>query len=55
MNTNLKDYLQYRRRYTYTFDGDDQLSDMNASITDLAEENRQLRRRNAELKEKIEK
>ena len=55
INSNLKDYLQYRRRYTYTFDGDDQLSDLNGSITDLAEENRQLRRRNAELKDKIDK
>lgn len=55
INSNLRDYLQYRRRYTYTFDGDDQLSDLNGSITDLAEENRQLRRRNAELKDKIDK
>ncbi|MBO4340955.1 MAG: hypothetical protein J5835_05955 [Bacteroidales bacterium] len=55
MNSSLKDYLQYRRRYTYTFDGNDQLSDLNSSITDLAEENRQLRRRVSELKEKIEK
>lgn len=55
INSNLKDYLQYRRRYTYTFEGDDQLSDLNGSITDLAEENRQLRRRNAELKDKIDK
>lgn len=55
INSNLRDYLQYRRRYTYTFEGDDQLSDLNGSITDLAEENRQLRRRNAELKDKIDK
>ena len=55
INRNLSDYLQYRRRYTYTFEGDDQLSDLNGSITDLAEENRQLRRRNAELKDKIAK
>lgn len=48
----LKDYLGYRRRYTYTFDGHDQLSDLNASITELAEENRSLRKRISDLKEK---
>jgi len=53
INNSLSDYLQYRRRYTYTFDGDDQLTDLNTSITDLTEENRQLRRRLSELKDKI--
>ena len=48
----LRDYLGYRRRYTYTFDGNDQLSDLNSSVTDLAEENRTLRKRLSDLKEK---
>jgi sensor histidine kinase YesM len=48
----LKDYLGYRRRYTFTFDGFDQLSDLNNSITELAEENRSLRKRISDLKEK---
>lgn len=48
----LKDYLGYRRRYTFTFDGFDQLSDLNSSITELAEENRSLRKRISDLKEK---
>jgi predicted PurR-regulated permease PerM len=48
----LKDYLGYRRRYTFTFDGFDQLSDLNASITELTEENRSLRKRISDLKEK---
>jgi len=52
MLDSLKDYLTYRRRYTYTFDGNDQLADMNQAITDLTEENRNLRKRIAELKEK---
>lgn len=52
MRDNLKDYLGFRKRYTYTFDGNDQLSDLNASVTDLTEENRQLRRRISDLKEK---
>ena len=54
MLNNLRDYLSYRRRYTYTFDGNDQLADLNQSVTDLTEENRQLRKRIAEFKEKAE-
>ena len=48
----LKEYLGFRRRYTFNFDGNDQLSDLNEQITDLTEENRTLRRRIADLKEK---
>ena len=48
----LRDYLGYRRRYSYTFDGNDQLNDLNTSITELAEENRTLRKRLSDLKEK---
>lgn len=50
----LRDYLGYRRRYTYTFDGNDQLADLNQAVTDLAEENRSLRKRITEMKEKAE-
>ncbi len=52
MLQSLRDYLSFRRRYTFTFDGNDQLFDMNTAITDLTEENRQLRRRMADMKEK---
>ncbi len=48
----LRDYLGYRRRYTYTFDGNDQLNDLNASITELIEENRTQRKRISDLKDK---
>ena len=48
----LRDYLGYRRRYTYTFDGNDQLNDLNTSITELSEENRSLRKRISDLKDK---
>lgn len=41
----LDDYRSIGRKYNYTFEGDDQLSELNAGITELAEENRQLRRR----------
>lgn len=50
----LKEYLSYRRRYTFSFDGNDQLTEVNNAITDLTEENRQLRRRIQELKDKQE-
>ena len=52
MRNALRDFLLYRHRYTFTFDGGDQLSDLNESVTNLTEENRNLRRRNSELKEK---
>lgn len=52
MLNSLKEYLGYRRRYTYTFDGNDQLADLNQAVTDLTEENRTLRKRMAELKQK---
>lgn len=54
MLESLKDYLGYRRRYTYMFDGNDQLSDLNDSITELTEENRSLRKRISEIKGKGE-
>ena len=48
----LRNFRVYRHRYTYTFDGSDQLSDLNEEIREVTEDNRQLRRRNVELKEK---
>ena len=50
----LKEYLSYRQRYTFSFDGNDQLTEVNNAITDLTEENRQLRRRIQDLKDKQE-
>ncbi len=52
MLSSLKDYLMYRHRYTYEFDNNDQLGDLNEAITNLTEENRNLRRRISELKDK---
>ena len=52
MNDSLGNYIKYRHKYNLTFDGNDQLSDLNNSITDLTEENRQLRRRISDLKER---
>ena len=47
----LDDYRTMGRRYGYAFEGDDQLEELNEGITELAEENRQLRRRIKLLKE----
>ena len=47
----LDDYRSMGRRYSYTFDGDDQLAELNEGIADLTDENRQYRRRIKLLKE----
>jgi predicted PurR-regulated permease PerM len=48
----LRNYRSYKHKYTYTFDGSDQLADLNAEISELTEESRQNRRRLAELRER---
>lgn len=52
----LNNYRSYNKRYTYSFDGDDQLAELNKGISELASENMQLRKRlmNARNKEKSE-
>ena len=51
MLAGLDEYRSMGRRYSYTFDGDDQLAELNEGITELTEENRQYRRRIKLLKE----
>ena len=54
LNKMLQELDAYRsigRKYRYEFEGDDQLSELNAGITELTEENRQLRRRLKLLRE----
>ena len=51
MLSGLDEYQASGRRYNYTFDGDDQLVELNEGITELTEENRQYRRRITLLKE----
>jgi len=41
----LNNYRSYNKRYNYTFDGDDQLTELNEGISELASENFQLRKR----------
>ena len=45
MLASLGDYRSFGKKYTYNFEGDDQLSELNAGISDLAGENQQLRQR----------
>ena len=47
----LDEYRSMGRRYNYSFDGDDELVELNEGITELTEENRQYRRRIKLLKE----
>ena len=47
----LADYRSMGRRYGLTFEGDDQLAELNQGISELTEENRQYRRRIKLLKE----
>ena len=45
-------YRSFNRKYNYTFEGDDELTDLNAGILELTEENSQMRRRLKEIKSK---
>lgn len=44
-------YRNYGRRYGYVFEGDDQLADINAGVTELIEENMEMRKRIQSLRE----
>lgn len=46
----LKNYRTYNKRYSYKFDGDDQLSELNDSISELINENQMQRRRISAMK-----
>ena len=48
-------YKATGRLYKYTFEGDDQLANINSGVTDLIEENQELKRRIKALKENREK
>lgn len=41
----LKNYRAYNKKYSYDFDGDDELRELNTGISDLIAENQQLRKR----------
>lgn len=50
MLDHLKNYRSYNKKYTYTFEGDDQLSELNSGISEMAAENHQLRKRLSALR-----
>jgi predicted PurR-regulated permease PerM len=45
MLANLNNYRSYNKKYSYTFEGDDQLTELNEGITEITSENQQLRKR----------
>lgn len=45
MLNGLETYKTYNKKYTYTFEGDDQLVNLNEGITEVIQENQQLRGR----------
>ena len=51
MLSGLDEYRSMGRRYNYSFEGDDQLAELNEGIMELTEENRQYRRRIKLMKE----
>lgn len=50
MLSGLSNYRSYSKRYSYSFDGDDQLVELNDGITQLSEENIRLKKRIAALR-----
>lgn len=48
----LNNYRSYNKKYIYTFDGDDQLAELNDGILEITSENQQLRKRISLLKGK---
>ncbi len=50
---NLNSYKSFNKKYNVTFDGDDRMSELNDSITELVEENMQLRSRLTNLRKKL--
>ena len=48
----LNNYRSYNKRYTLSFDGDDQLAELNQGISELVSENLQMRKRLMNLRNK---
>lgn len=53
MLSGLNNYRSYNKKYSYSFEGDDQLVELNDGITELTCENQMLRKRVANLRAKI--
>ena len=50
----LDGYRSLNKKYTYTFDGDDELRQLNDGITEIVSENIQLRKRLKDLKSRTQ-
>ena len=53
MLSGLNNYRSYNKKYSYTFEGDDQLAELNEGISELTNENHQLRKRVSDLRSKM--
>ena len=53
MLSGLDAYRSSNKKYTYDFDGDDQLSELNDGISEIIVENQQLRKRLADLRSRM--
>ena len=51
----INSYRSFARRYNFTFDGDDQLAEINSGVTEIIEENIELKSRSKALRENLEK
>ena len=55
MLSGLKNYRSFGSKYSYTFEGDDQLSELNDGVTEVVGENIQLRKRIKMMRDTLEK
>lgn len=55
MSTGVDDYRAFGKRHVYTFEGDDQLANINSGLTELIEDNIELKRRVKALRDDREK
>ncbi len=53
MLVGLNNYRSFNKKYSYSFEGDDQLAELNDGITELTGENQMLRKRVANLRSKV--
>lgn len=53
MSDELKQYKTYGHRYTYDFEGDDQLSELNSGVSEIIEENIEFKRRLKNFREEM--
>lgn len=55
MLSGLNDYRSFNKKYSYTFEGDDELVELNDGITELTGENQQLRKRVSDMRATLRK